>query len=112
VLGNDVFLCPFWRKWRTHFGVEVCDNLVDGVPSCVVAGFYPDSETSGYDSVDDWLACRHSGVVVCRHFVRSDVYSAFDDVKVKHDCFFGGVSCAHSDVRGFGACVGCSRFKS
>jgi hypothetical protein len=88
-------LCAFWRFSRSHFGVRVCDNLVGGVPACVVAHFYPDSATMDY-----------GGVVVCRHFVRSDVYIPV----VKYACYFGGVKCVHSDVLGFGACTGCSRF--
>ena len=108
---NDTLECPFWRDSRAHFGVRVCDNLVGGVPSCVVDEFYPDSELSGYDSAEDWFNGRPNSVVICRHFDWSDVYSAFDEVKVKQECFFGGARCVHPDVRGFCACVGCFRFK-
>jgi hypothetical protein len=44
--------------------------------------------------------------VVCTHFVRSGLGC----VVVKRVCLFGGVTCVHCDVKGFGACVGCSRF--
>ena len=94
-MSDNVVLCPFWRESRSHFCARVCDNFVSDVPACVVADFYPDSPTSDFGDV-----------VVCAHFVRSDVYSP----EVKHGCYFGGVTCVHPDVDGFGACVGCSRF--
>lgn len=99
VLSNcdGVVLCAFWRVSRSHFGVRVCDNLIGGVPACVIDDFYPDSPTAG--GLDD-------DTVVCGHFVRSDVYFP----AVKCGCYFGGVRCVHSDVEGFGACVGCCRF--
>lgn len=97
-------LCPFWHDWRVHFGVRVCDNLVGGVPACVVAGFYPDVRSE----LEHWLAGKRVvGVGVCRHFCRSDVWYV---VLVKQGCFFGGIGCVHRDVVGFGSCVGCSRF--
>lgn len=94
---SDSLRCPFWRDSRAHFGVRVCDNLVGGVPSCVVDRFYPDSPSMEYGNVK-----------VCRHFVRSDVYHHV----VKHGCHFGGGLCVHNTVSHFGACVGCSRFLS
>lgn len=89
---SGVVLCPFWRVWRASFGVRVCDNLVGGVPACVVAEFYPDTAAMNYP--DD--------VVVCRHFVRTD---ALYHVPLKRDCYFGGV-CIHPDAVGFDACFG------
>jgi hypothetical protein len=88
--------------------VRVCDNLVGGVPACVVANFYPDlsyeEEVEELERERAGLPCKE--VVDCRHFVRSDVYSPV----VKHGCYFGVVTCVHLDVEGFGACAGCSRF--
>lgn len=102
-----VFLCAFWHDWRVHFGVRVCDNIVNGVPSCVLAGFYPDVKLS----LEHWLEGRRvcvegDGVGVCRHFCRSDL----SELRVKGECFFSEGMCVHSDVLGFGACVGCCRF--
>jgi len=72
--------------------VRFCDNLVSGVPACVVADF--------------WMA-DVSDVEICPHFVRSDVFEA---VK-KSGCFYGGL-CVYPAVQGFGACsVDCPRFK-
>jgi hypothetical protein len=99
---GDVVLCAFWHDWRVHFGIRVCDNLVGGVPVCVVAEFYPNVASV----LEHWLAGVHVGDGICWHFYRNDVYNP----AVKSGCFFGGVSCVHSDVVGFGACVGCSRF--
>jgi hypothetical protein len=48
----------------------------------------------------------HVGGGICWHFCRSDVGSP----AVKCGCYFSGGTCIHSDVQGFGACVGCSRF--
>jgi hypothetical protein len=107
VVLSDVvesFLCAFWHVWRVHFGVRVCDYLVGGVPVCVVARFYPDVTLV----LEHWIGgvrVVDSGRI-CRHFCRSDVYSPV----VKRGCYFGGSVCVHSDVVGFGACVGCSRF--
>lgn len=98
-MSDNVVLCPFWRESRSHFCVRVCENLVGGVPSCVVDEFYPDSPSMEYGDV-----------VVCRHFVRSDIYSRVREVKC--GCYFGGVSCVHSDVEGFGACAGCCRWRA
>ncbi len=106
-MGCNIVLCPFWREWRAHFGVRVCDNLVEGVPSCVVDRFYPDSEVSGYDSIEDWLNCHPNNVVICPHLVRSDIW---DNSVVKRGCFFGVGICIHNNVIGFGACDSCSRF--
>ena len=101
---SDVkFLCAFWHDWRVHFGVRVCDYLVGGVPACVVAGFYPDVTLT----LEHWLAGKRVvGVGVCRHFCRSDILSP----EVKSGCYFTGGVCVHSNVVGFGACVGCCRF--
>ena len=111
-MSGHVVLCAFWRESRSHFGAKVCDNLVAGVPACVVAEFYPDSPYAPYASLEDWLSGVGKVGEICRHFVRSDIYSALDihPSMVKRGCFFGGVECVHSDVKGFGACVGCSRF--
>lgn len=103
-------VCPFYRPTR-KFTVPFCDNLVSGVPSCVVDKFYPDL------SQEEMVARLEAGLDslpelgICRHFVRSDVWhSSFPSAKSK--CFFGG-SCVHPTVSGYGACsVNCSRFKS
>lgn len=107
--GVKDVICPFYRPSR-DFTVPFCDNLVSGVPSCVVDNFYPDLST------EEQVARLEAGLdampnlVICRHFVRSDVYSASFSMKSK--CFFGGL-CVHPTVRGYGACsVDCSRFKS
>jgi hypothetical protein len=109
-MSDAVFLCAFWHDWRVHFGVRVCDNLVGGVPACVVAGFYPDLTVM----LEHWVGSVRvrGGVGVCRHFCRSDIISTLALVPsvVKRGCFFGGAECVHSEVVGFGACVGCSRF--
>jgi len=86
--------CPFYRDFR-DFTVRFCDNLVSGVPACVVANFYPDSPSMDYPA----------DVVVCSHFVRSDVYNAVKE----SGCFFGGL-CVHPKSHGFSACrPSCSR---
>jgi hypothetical protein len=108
-VSDAVVLCAFWHEWRVHFGVRVCDNLVGGVPVCVVAGFYPDSPVALYRSVEHWVSgVRVVGSGICRHFCRSDIISVFALVPsvVKRGCFFGGMECVHSDIVGFGACVG------
>ena len=102
-------VCPFYRSSR-RFTVPFCDNLVSGVPSCVVDNFYPDL------SHGEMVARLENGLdalpnlIICRHFVRSDVwYSSFPFTKSK--CFFGG-SCVYPKVSGYRACsVDCSRFK-
>jgi len=102
-------VCPFHKPYR-KFTVPFCDNLVSGVPSCVVDKFYPDL------SYEEMVARIERGLdalpnlVICDHFVRSDVlHSSFS---MKSECFFGGL-CVHPTVRGYGACsVDCSRFKS
>jgi len=71
-MSDNVVLCPFWRESRSHFGVRVCDNLVGGVPACVVANFYPDLS---YEEEVEELKRERAGlprkeVVGCRHFVR------------------------------------------
>ena len=102
-------VCPFYKPYR-KFTVPFCDNLVSGVPSCVVDKFYPDlSHEEMVVRLEAGLDCLPD-VVICCHFVRSDVwYSSFPLVKSK--CFFGGL-CVHSTVSGYGACsVDCSRFK-
>lgn len=104
VCSDGVVLCAFWRESRSSFGVRVCDDLVKGVPACVVADFYPDPCYEEETEVKAWL--RGEMVVICPHFVRSDVLRP----DVKHGCYFGGDTCFHSDVEGFGACVGCCRF--
>ena len=104
-MGDCVIRCPFWRPSRAHFGVEVCDNLVDGVPQCVASHFYPDDPYS-YENIEDYY-----NVKICPHFVWSDFYSIEEHTRVKHECFFSGM-CVHPSVRGFGACLGCSRFSN
>jgi len=101
-------ICPFYKAYR-DFTVPFCDNLVSGVPSCVVDNFYPDL------SHEEMVARLEAGlnalpdVEICDHFVRSDVYFSFS--LTKSECFFGGL-CVHPAVRGYGACsVDCSRFK-
>lgn len=98
---GSVVLCPFWREWRAHFGVRVCDNLVGGVPQCVVSDFYP----------DDPFNPKYDNMKICRHFVFSDVLIVReeDGSMVGCNCLFGGGKCIHQDVMKFCACVGCSR---
>ena len=103
-MSNCVVRCPFWRPSRAHFGVEVCDNLIDGVPQCIVSHFYPDDPFE-YDNIEDYYS-----VEICKHFVWSDYYSVDEKTRTKHECFFGG-TCIHQDAGGFSACFGCSRFK-
>jgi hypothetical protein len=112
-MSGSVILCPFWRESRRSFAVEVCDNLVGGVPACVVAEFYPDVDPFALSDVERERYVRGlDDFKICSHFVRSDIYSALDihPSVIKRGCFFGGVRCVHADVVGFGACVGCSRF--
>lgn len=92
--------CPFWRIQRSHFAVEFCDNLRDGVPSFVVDKFYPDVDPH---SLPDPHA--ENDIEICSHFVRSDVY-----FPIKRGCFFGGDVCIHSEDGSFESCIGCSRF--
>jgi hypothetical protein len=93
--------CPFYRVYRS-FTVRLCDNLVSGVPACVVDDFYPDWGCEDEAKVAEWLA----GVPepeICRHFVRSDLWHAAFPVK-KSECLFGGFPCVHPESRGFSAC--------
>lgn len=99
-------VCPFYRLSR-HFTVPFCDNLVSGVPSCVVDDFYPDLDPFSFKDIHEYEKFM-DGFNICEHFVRSDVYASCD--VMKSGCFFGGL-CVHPLVRGFGACRGCSRFK-
>jgi len=102
-------VCPFYKACR-DFTVPFCDNLVSGVPSCVVDNFYPDL------SHEEMVARLEAGlnalpdVEICCHFVRTDVwYSPFP--LTKSECFFGGL-CVHPTVGDYSACtVDCSRFK-
>lgn len=104
--GVKDVICPFYRPSR-DFTVPFCDNLVSGVPSCVVDNFYPDW---GHEEMVARMEAGLPDLVICDHFVRSDVYSSFS--LTKSECFFGGL-CVHPAVRGYGACsVDCSRFKS
>ena len=56
--NTAVFLCAFWHEWRVHWGVRVCDNLVKGVPACVVADFYRVYDPSVGGSVEHWFEGR------------------------------------------------------
>jgi hypothetical protein len=81
--------------------------LVGGVPSCVVAEFYPDEDPFEPKALERHLAGMDDEVEICKHFVRTD---ALYIIPLKHGCYFGGGNCVHPDGQGFGACVGCSRF--
>ena len=106
--GVKDVVCPFYRLSR-DFTVRFCDNLVDGVPSCVVDEFYPDLDLFSFKDIREYEKYI-DGISICSHFVRSDVYSA--SFSMKSECFFGGL-CVHPLVCGYGACsVNCSRFKS
>jgi len=102
-----VYKCPFFKISR-KFTIRFCDNLISGVPQCVVWDFYPDfCPFTDFESVSDYDRYIDS-IVICSHFVRSDIYEARF---TKSECFFGG-SCFYPLKRGFSACsVGCSRFK-
>ena len=101
--SSKTVVCPFYRVYR-HFTVRFCDNLVSGVPACVVDNFYPDWD---YEELVARMLAGVPDAEICPHFVRSDVFYA---VK-KSGCFFGG-SCVYPAVQGFGACsVDCPRFK-
>ena len=100
--------CAFHKSFR-NFTVPFCDNLISGVPHCVLWDFYPDYDPfTDFDDVRDYDKYMDS-IVICSHFVRSDVYEAY---RFLHSgCFFGG-ECFHPTVKGFSACtVDCSRFK-
>ena len=97
-------LCAFCSDNRFSFGVRVCDNLVDGVPVCILADFYPDVDPN--DDVDGWLNGTEIGFERCKHFVFSDVYRPV----AKHGCLFGGVKCVNSGIEDFCICVGCERW--
>ena len=109
---SKAVVCPFYRPSR-DFTVPFCDNLVSGVPSCVVDKFYPDlsyEEQEARMKADlHWSVNVESSI--CCHFVRTDAwYVSFP--KFKELCFFGG-SCVYPSVQGYDACsVDCSRFKS
>lgn len=111
-MSDREVLCPFWRESRASFAVRVCDNLADGVPSCLADDFYPDTATAGMSSAEvleyypEHMDEAGHDLVVCKHFVRTD---ALYIVPSKRSCYFGG-ACVHPDVAGFEACFGCSRF--
>lgn len=104
--GSSVILCPFWRIQRSHFAVEFCDNLRDGVPSCVADGFYPDIDPHSFKNIREYHDLFDS-IKICSHFVRSDVWCL---PIVKRGCLFGGDVCIHFEDKSFKSCVGCSRF--
>lgn len=99
-------VCPFYRPSR-KFTVPFCDNLVSGVPSCLVDKFYPDLD------IEEEVARYRAHVpdpVICVHFVRTDaLYARFP--LVKSACFFGGDKCFHPLVSNYSACRDCSRFR-
>ena len=96
--SSKTVVCAFSRLF--------CDNLVSGVPSCVVEDFYPDWGCENEVEVAKWLAYVPD-VVVCPHFIRSRFYFP---VSKSYGCYFGGGSCVCLDSYGFSACRGCSRF--
>ncbi len=105
--SSKTVVCPFHRVFRRHFTVPFCDNLVSGVPACVVDNFYPDLDPFSFKNIDEYEEFM-GRIKICCHFVRSDVYAP---VK-KSGCFFGGGSCVYPAVQGFGACsVDCPRFR-
>jgi len=100
--------CPFYKLTR-KFTVPFCDNLVSGVPSCVVDEFYPDLDPYSFKSIDEYDEYM-DGIKICSHFVRSDFYEELRRL-TKSACYFGGL-CVHPTVKGFCACsVDCPRFK-
>jgi hypothetical protein len=111
--GSCDVLCPFYWESRS-FTRRVCSRLVNGVPLCVVRGFFEDwdeefergSMKSPYGEVRE--AEETSSEVRCPCIVLSDVYDA-----VKRSvCFFGGCLCVRPEFRGFVGCsVDCPRWK-
>ena len=102
--------CPFYKLSRMHFTVPFCDNLVSGVPHCIVWDCYPDLDPfTDFSDVRDYdLYMDVMQDMICSHFVRSDVYL---DRSLHSGCFFGG-KCFNPEVRGYSACtVDCVRFK-
>ena len=107
-MSDNVVLCPFWRESRSHFCVRVCDNLVGGVPLCVVSGFFyhwdEDFEQARMVMSDAELRTKFPEhfvrVEYCHCVVRSDVYDA---VK-RGGCFFGRGLCVRPEFDGFSGC--------
>jgi len=84
--------------------VKVCDNLNNGLPACLAAGFYFDEEPD----VKKWLNGGADEVPVrCSHCVISDVIQP----KAKNGCFFADDKCLYSNVKGFDACFSCLRWQ-
>jgi len=104
--SSKTVLCPHYRASRRHFTVRFCDNLVSGVPACVVDNFYPDWD---HEELVARMLADVPDAEICRHFVRTDVW--YDASVKKSGCFYGG-SCAYPAVQRFDACsVDCPRFK-
>lgn len=107
-MKNDI-ICPF--RFSRGFKPFSCDNLVSGVPSCLVDNFYPDL------SHEEMVARLKAGLsampnlVICKHFVRSNaLYARFPPVKSK--CFFSVCErCLHPLVSNYSACRDCAKFK-
>jgi hypothetical protein len=109
-----VVRCPSWRPYRGPFAVKVCDNLVDGVPACVVARYYVDFPFVLGESEADWMVRVREICDVCLHFVRADLYYhdwfETESGRVKCGCRFGGIICFHTEREYFFHCLGCFRF--
>jgi len=100
--------CPFYKLSR-KFTVPFCDNLVSGVPSCVVDEFYPDLDPFSFKSIDEYEEFMDR-IKICSHFVRSDLWFLPNRWK-DGECFFGG-ACVRSTRNGFADCsADCPRFK-
>lgn len=101
--------CPFYRRFR-DFTVPFCDNLVSGIPTCVLADFYPDLDPSSFKSFDEYNEFEDRWEV-CSHFVRSDLWCVPFPF-AKSECLFFDELCLHPTIDGFGKCsFDCSRFK-
>lgn len=93
--------CPFYEPDR-KFTVPFCDNLISGIPSCVLAEFYPDLDPFSFKSIEEYEEFSNR-FEVCSHFVRGDVYHFPHSKFLKGNCFFGGL-CVYPTVKGFSNC--------
>ena len=100
-----VVKCPFHRVYR-NFTVPFCDNLVSGVPACVVDEFWADLDPWSFKDIGEHPFSEYDRLMdraICSHFVRTDAWYRSFPVKPSA-CLFLYCSCVHPESHGFSAC--------
>jgi len=98
--GKEV-RCPFFKLSR-NFTVPFCDNLISGIPYCILADLYPDLDPFSFESIEEYEEVSNR-FEVCSHFVRSDIYHVPHSKFVKGNCLFGG-SCSYPTLTDWRNC--------